>query len=95
LDEPLASLDVPVRRGLRREVKSIQQELGVPTIYVTHDPHEALTLGDRIAVIGRGRVEQIGSPAEVCQRPANSFVSELFDMQDLRDIQRLKPESQS
>jgi ABC-type sugar transport system ATPase subunit len=92
LDEPLASLDAPVRRSLRRELKRIQRDLGAPTIYVTHDPHEALTLGDRIAVIDRGRLEQLGLPADVYHRPANQFVAEFFDMQDIRDLERLKPE---
>lgn len=93
LDEPLSSLDAPVRRGLRRELKRLQRQLGVPTIYVTHDPVEALILGDRIAVMVRGRLVQIGRPKEVCQRPANPFVAELFDMQDIREIEQLTAES--
>jgi len=95
LDEPLSSLDAPVRRGLRRQLKQLQRQLGVPTIYVTHDPVEALLLGDRIAVIDRGCLEQIGSPRDVCQRPANRFVSDFFDMQDIRSIEFLKTESEN
>ncbi len=93
MDEPLSSLDAPVRRGLRRELKRLQRQLGVPTIYVTHDPVEALILGDRIAVIDRGQLVQIGRPGEVCARPANPFVAELFDMQDIREIEQLTAES--
>ena len=93
LDEPLSSLDAPVRRGLRRELKRLQRQLGVPTIYVTHDPLEALILGDRIAVIESGRLVQVGNPGEVCQSPANRFVAEFFDLQDFREIERLKLES--
>jgi ABC-type sugar transport system ATPase subunit len=92
LDEPLSSLDAPVRRGLRRELKRLQRKLGVPTIYVTHDPVEALVLSDRIAVIDRGCVEQVGSPGEVYRQPANRFVAEFFDMQDIRSIELLKTE---
>ena len=79
LDEPLASLDVPVRRRLRGEVKRFQRQLGVPTIHVTHDPAEALAVGDRIAVIEEGRLQQVGSPQEVQGHPANPFVAELFE----------------
>ena len=90
LDEPLSSLDAPVRRGLRRELKGLQRQLAVPTIYVTHDPIEGLILGDRIAVMDGGRLVQIGRPEEVCQRPANGFVAEFFDMQDVRELERLR-----
>jgi ABC-type sugar transport system ATPase subunit len=83
LDEPLSSLDAPVRRVLREEVKRVQRELGVPTIYVTHDQVEALLLADRIAVLDRGCLQQIGSPSEVCHQPANRFVSEFFDLREV------------
>lgn len=77
-DEPLSSVDGPVRRSLRRLVKDVQQRLGVPAIYVTHDPAEALWLGDRLAVLNEGRLVQIGSAADVCRQPAAGVVSELF-----------------
>jgi len=93
LDEPLSSLDAPVRRGLRREFKRLQRQLAVPTIYVTHDPVEALILGDRIAVMDGGRLVQTGRPIELCQRPANGFVAEFFDMQDVREIEKLRTET--
>jgi multiple sugar transport system ATP-binding protein len=86
LDEPLSSLDAPVRRGLRRELKHLQRQLGVPTIYVTHDQAEALLLGDRIALIDKGRLQQTGTPDEIYHRPANSFVAEFFDLQDMHTI---------
>jgi multiple sugar transport system ATP-binding protein len=93
LDEPLSSLDAPLRRSLRGELRRVQRRLGVPTVYVTHDPAEALVLGDRIAVIDRGRVEQVGSAADVCRRPANPFVAEFFEMEEIRKIENLKAET--
>jgi len=92
LDEPLSSLDTPLRRSLRREVKRIQRQLGVPTIYVTHDQADALALGDKIAVIDRGRMQQIGSPEEVCHRPANRFVAEFFEEPETQKIEIRNPE---
>ncbi len=78
LDEPLASLDGPTRFGLRREIKQLQRQLGVTAVYVTHDQGEALALGDRIAVLHRGRLQQVGSPEQVYRQPANRLVASLF-----------------
>jgi ABC-type sugar transport system ATPase subunit len=78
LDEPLSSVDGPLRRSLRRLVKDVQRRLGVPAIYVTHDPGEALWLGDRVAVLHEGRLVQVGRPEEVCRQPATDVVGELF-----------------
>jgi multiple sugar transport system ATP-binding protein len=86
LDEPLSSLDGPARRSLRRELKQVQRLLGVPTIYVTHDQAEALLLGDRIAVIERGQLQQVGPPERIYQHPANAFVTEFFDLQEIHAI---------
>ena len=86
LDEPLSSLDGPARRSLRQELKQAQRSLGVPTIYVTHDQAEAFLLGDRVAVIDKGRLQQTGSPDEVHHHPANDFVTEFFDLQDIHTI---------
>jgi ABC-type sugar transport system ATPase subunit len=86
LDEPLSSLDAPVRRELRQELRRVQRELAVPTIYVTHDPVEALVMADRIAVLETGRIQQIGLPEEVYQRPANRFVADFFDLQEIKTI---------
>ena len=78
LDEPLSQLDAPLRADLRREISRLAREFGVMTIHVTHDQAEALELGDRIAVLRAGRLEQVGSPAEILRRPANRFVAEFF-----------------
>ena len=86
LDEPLSSLDAPTRRGLRHELKRVQRQLGVPMVYVTHDQAEALLLGDRIAVIDQGRLQQVGSPDEIYHCPATAFVAEFFDLQDIYTI---------
>src|SRR5438046_2278205 len=75
LDEPLSALDAKIRVSLRLEIRSIQRELGITTIYVTHDQEEALSLSDRIVVMSEGRVEQIGTPFEIYNFPRTSFVA--------------------
>ena len=75
LDEPLGALDLKLRQAMQIELKSIQERLSMTFIYVTHDQEEALTMSDRMAVMNQGRVEQVGSPAEVYERPATSFVA--------------------
>jgi putative spermidine/putrescine transport system ATP-binding protein len=75
LDEPLGALDLKLREQMQVELKQIQGEVGITFVYVTHDQEEALTMSDRIAVFNEGRVEQIGTPAEVYEEPANRFVS--------------------
>jgi len=75
LDEPLGALDLKLRQQMQIELKAIQQRVGLTFIYVTHDQEEALTMSDRIAVFNAGRIEQVGSPAEVYERPATSFVA--------------------
>jgi putative spermidine/putrescine transport system ATP-binding protein len=75
LDEPLSALDAKVRVQLREEVRRIQLELGITTLYVTHDQEEALSVSDRVAVLSEGRIEQIGTPAEVYTHPKTSFVA--------------------
>ncbi|MGH2454440.1 MAG: ABC transporter ATP-binding protein [bacterium] len=75
LDEPLSALDAKIRVALRNEIRSIQRELGITTIYVTHDQEEALSLSDRIMVMSEGRVEQIGTPFEIYNSPRTSFVA--------------------
>ncbi|MCL5952049.1 MAG: sn-glycerol-3-phosphate ABC transporter ATP-binding protein UgpC [Chloroflexi bacterium] len=74
MDEPLSNLDAQVRAAMRFELKRLQRDLGVATVYVTHDQVEAMTLGDRMAVINAGRIEQIGAPLDVYAKPANLFV---------------------
>ena len=75
LDEPLGALDLKLRQELQIELKQIQQELGMTFIYVTHDQEEALTMSDRIAVFNRGRIEQVGTPAQMYEHPATAFVA--------------------
>jgi multiple sugar transport system ATP-binding protein len=74
LDEPFSSLDVPLRDELRRELGLWQRELRITTVHVTHDQQEAMQLGQRIVVLNEGRIQQIGSPMEIYNRPANRFV---------------------
>ena len=76
MDEPLSSLDAKLRALVREELQDIQRDLGVTTIYVTHDQEEALSLSDRIAVINRGALQQAGTPQEVYFSPANAFVAD-------------------
>jgi len=75
LDEPLGALDLKLRQELQVELKRIQQELGITFVYVTHDQEEALTMSDRLAVFNDGKIEQIGAPAEVYERPASEFIA--------------------
>jgi putative spermidine/putrescine transport system ATP-binding protein len=75
LDEPLGALDLKLREEMQIELKSIQHAVGITFIYVTHDQHEALTMSDRIAVFNLGRIEQVGPPADVYERPATAFVA--------------------
>ena len=75
LDEPLGALDLKLRQELQIELKQLQQELGMTFVYVTHDQEEALTMSDRIAVFNHGRIEQVGSPEEMYEHPATTFVA--------------------
>jgi putative spermidine/putrescine transport system ATP-binding protein len=75
LDEPLGALDLKLRQAMQIELKEIQQEVSLTFLYVTHDQEEALTMSDRLAVFNQGRIEQVGSPAEVYERPATAFVA--------------------
>jgi iron(III) transport system ATP-binding protein len=75
MDEPLSNLDAKLREDMRRELRRLHGELGFTTVYVTHDQGEAMTLADRIVVLKDGRVQQVGSPADLYLRPANAFVA--------------------
>jgi putative spermidine/putrescine transport system ATP-binding protein len=75
LDEPLGALDLKLRQAMQIELKEIQQRVGLTFVYVTHDQDEALTMSDRLAVFNHGRVEQVGTPADVYERPATGFVA--------------------
>jgi spermidine/putrescine transport system ATP-binding protein len=78
LDEPLGALDLKLRKEMQLELKALQQQLGITFIYVTHDQEEALTMSDRIAVMSYGRVQQMGTPFEIYERPANKFVADFI-----------------
>ena len=77
-DEPLAALDRKLRQSMQFELKGLQQQLGVTTIFVTHDQEEAMTISDRIAVMNAGRIEQIGTSQEIYNHPRTRFVSEFI-----------------
>jgi len=76
LDEPLSALDLKLRKGLQAELRRLQRELAMTFVFVTHDQEEALAMSDRIAVLNKGRVEQVGAPAEIYERPATRFAAE-------------------
>jgi ABC-type sugar transport system ATPase subunit len=75
MDEPLSNLDAALRVQTRAEILRLQKRLGTTTIYVTHDQIEAMTMGDRIAVMNKGQLQQLGAPEELYERPANTFVA--------------------
>ena len=78
LDEPLAALDLKLRRGMQSELKRLQRTTGITFVFVTHDQEEALSMGDRIAVFNDGRPEQIGTPEEIYEKPASRFVADFI-----------------
>jgi ABC-type Fe3+/spermidine/putrescine transport system ATPase subunit len=83
LDEPLSNLDAKVRIQVRAEIRKLQKELGITTVYVTHDQEEALTLSDRIVVFNKARVFQLGTPKQLYERPANAFVADFIGINNL------------
>ena len=83
LDEPLGALDLKLRKELQIELKGIQREVGITFVYVTHDQEEALTMSDRIAVMNRGRIEQIAGPEDVYERPTTTFVAGFIGVSNL------------
>ena len=96
LDEPLGALDLKLRQQMQHELRSIQGEVGITFVYVTHDQEEALTMSDRLAVFADGRIEQIGPPADVYEHPANEFVAGFVGVSNIveRDGRRftIRPE---
>jgi putative spermidine/putrescine transport system ATP-binding protein len=80
LDEPLSALDAKVRSRLRDEIRRVQLEVGITTLFVTHDQEEALAIADRVGVMNKGRLEQLGPPTEIYSRPATSFVAEFVGL---------------
>jgi spermidine/putrescine transport system ATP-binding protein len=85
LDEPLGALDLKLRKQLQVELKRIQRDVGITFIYVTHDQEEALTMSDRIAVMSRGRVEQVGGPQEIYEEPSTAYVADFLGVSNLMD----------
>ncbi|OIJ94833.1 ABC transporter ATP-binding protein [Streptomyces colonosanans] len=85
LDEPLGALDLKLREQMQIELKALQREVGITFVFVTHDQEEALTMSDRIAVFNQGRIEQVGSPAEIYERPATAFVASFVGTSNLLD----------
>jgi spermidine/putrescine transport system ATP-binding protein len=85
LDEPLGALDLKLRKQMQLELKRIQKEVGITFIFVTHDQEEAMTISDRIAVMNKGRIEQLGPPEDVYERPATVFVAEFLGASNLLD----------
>ena len=92
LDEPLSNLDAKLRHHLRFELKRLQRELGITTVYVTHDQSEALALSHEIAVMNEGRIQQIGTPRQIYERPGNSFVADFVGSTNFIDGAILGPE---
>src|SRR5204862_7143886 len=78
LDEPLGALDAKLRKRLQIELKALQEAVGITFVYVTHDQEEALTMSDRIAVMSNGRIQQVGSPAEVYEEPSTAYVADFL-----------------
>ncbi len=83
LDEPLSNLDAKIRIQVRAEIRKLQKELGITTLYVTHDQEEALTLSDRIAVLNHGRLQQVGTPHELYEKPQTPFVADFIGINNL------------
>jgi spermidine/putrescine transport system ATP-binding protein len=83
LDEPLGALDAKLRRGLQVELKSLQRDVGITFLYVTHDQEEALTMSDRLGVMHDGRIRQLGTPRQVYEEPATSFVADFLGVSNL------------
>jgi putative spermidine/putrescine transport system ATP-binding protein len=96
LDEPLGALDLKLRQQMQNELRTLQQEVHITFVYVTHDQEEALTMSDRLAVFNDGRIEQVGAPAEVYEHPVNEFVAGFVGVSNIveRDGERftIRPE---
>src|SRR5579863_10053783 len=87
LDEPLGALDAKLRRSLQVELGALQKQVGITFLYVTHDQEEALTMSDRLAVMNKGRIVQLGTPAEVYNEPADAYVADFLGVSNLMDAE--------
>ena len=92
LDEPLSNLDLKLREEMRVEIATLQRRLGITTVFVTHDQGEALVMSDRIAVMNAGRIEQVGTPADIYERPATRFVAEFIGRMNFFGTLAIRPE---
>ena len=90
LDEPLAALDLKLRKDMQKELKKIQQQLGITFIFVTHDQEEALTMSDRVVVMDAGKIQQIGTPQDIYNEPINAFVADFIGESNILDGKMLK-----
>jgi spermidine/putrescine transport system ATP-binding protein len=91
LDEPLGALDAKLRKALQLELKSLQEQVGITFVYVTHDQEEALTMSDRLAVMTGGRIEQVGSPSTVYTEPASAYVADFLGSANVIEVEVLGP----
>jgi len=91
LDEPLGALDAKLRRSLKIELKALQERVGITFLYVTHDQEEALTMSDRLAVMNAGRIVQIGTPREVYEEPADTYVADFLGAANLMEVEVVSP----
>ena len=87
LDEPLGALDAKLRRSLKIELKALQERVGITFLYVTHDQEEALTMSDRLAVMNAGRIVQIGTPRQVYEEPADTYVADFLGAANLMEVE--------
>ncbi|MFK7860770.1 MAG: ABC transporter ATP-binding protein [Granulosicoccus sp.] len=87
LDEPLSALDLKLRQQMRAELKTLQRNTGITFVFVTHDQEEALSMSDRIAVMSAGRIQQVGTPAEIYEKPANRFIADFIGDTNLIDAE--------
>ncbi len=90
LDEPLAALDLKLRKDMQKELKKIQQQLGITFIFVTHDQEEALTMSDRVVVMDKGKIQQVGTPQDIYNEPQNAFVADFIGESNILDGVMLK-----
>ncbi len=93
LDEPLSALDPNLRKQVRAELKSLQRRVGITFLFVTHDQEEALSMSDRMAVMNRGRLEQVGTPEDIYLRPRTRFVAEFLGAMNWIDGFGIRPEA--
>ena len=95
LDEPLGALDLKLRKQMQLELKAIQHDVGITFVHVTHDQEEAMTMADGIAVMNAGRIEQLGAPAELYERPRTAFVAGFLGISNLLSGHRQRPRDRS